>query len=96
MRTIFECDVERTSENRVAIEVVGNGFLYNMVRIIAGSLLEIGRGARSPESIDEAFSNGDKALTGPTLGPQGLSLEWIEHDLPEAAGAHTVEEDFLR
>ena len=63
----------------MAIEVTGNGFLYNMVRIIAGSLVEIGRGAREPESIDEALATQDRSLTGPTLGPQGLRLEWIEH-----------------
>jgi tRNA pseudouridine38-40 synthase len=83
VRTILECDVAADSENRIVIEVVGNGFLYNMVRIIAGSLVEIGRGARAPESIDEAFASGDRALTGPTLGPQGLRLEWIEHEMPD-------------
>ena len=96
VRTILECDVECSSGNRITIEVVGNGFLYNMVRIIAGSLLEIGRGARSPESIDQAFSSGDRSLTGPTLGPQGLSLEWIEHELPESDGSQHIEEDSSR
>ena len=82
-RTILECDVQTDGENRMIIEVIGNGFLYNMVRIIAGSLVEIGRGARTPESIDVALATGDRALTGPTLGPQGLRLEWIEHEISE-------------
>ena len=79
VRTILECTVETDSENRMAIEVIGNGFLYNMVRIISGSLLEIGRGAREPNSVAEAIKNQDRRLTDPTLGPEGLRLEWIEY-----------------
>ena len=93
VRTILECEVEAVSKNRIAIEVIGTGFLYNMVRIIAGSLLEIGRGARVPESIDLALASGDRALTGPTLGPQGLRLEWIEHDIPTSRDSRAHEED---
>ena len=78
-RHIGSCRVIETEVNRVRIEVVGDGFLYNMVRIIAGSLLEIGRGARSPDTITEAIRNRNRALTGPTLGPEGLCLEWIEY-----------------
>ena len=78
-REIEECEVIEISQNRLRIDVVGNGFLYNMVRILAGSLLEIGRGARAPESISEAIAHQDRTLTGPTLGPEGLRLDWIEY-----------------
>ena len=79
IREIHSCEVLSIAENQLRMEVVGNGFLYNMVRIIAGSLLEIGRGARSPESIEQALQRQDRRLTGPTLGPEGLRLEWIEY-----------------
>ena len=79
IREILGCTVSEAGENRVKIEVIGDGFLYNMVRIIAGSLLEIGRGARTPESITTAIRDRDRSLTGPTLGPEGLRLEWIEY-----------------
>lgn len=79
IREILSCKVTTLTQNRLKIEVVGGGFLYNMVRIIAGSLLEIGRGAREPNSITKAIRNQDRRLTGPTLGPEGLRLEWIEY-----------------
>ena len=78
-RRIEKCEVIEITQNKLRIDVVGDGFLYNMVRIIAGSLLEIGRGARVPESITEAITHTDRTLTGPTLGPEGLCLEWIEY-----------------
>ena len=86
VRTIEECTVDPLPGSRVRVAVVGDGFLYNMVRIIAGSLLEIGRGARTPLSIREALERGDRALTGPTLGPEGLLLEWIEYPSDRPAG----------
>ena len=79
IREILSCQVTELTKNRLKIEVVGSGFLYNMVRIMSGSLLEIGRGARRPSSITEAIKNQDRRLTGPTLGPEGLRLEWIEY-----------------
>ncbi len=86
VRTIEECIVDSMPGSRVRVAVVGDGFLYNMVRIIAGSLLEIGRGARHPRSIREALDRNDRALTGPTLGPEGLRLEWIEYPRERSAG----------
>jgi tRNA pseudouridine38-40 synthase len=71
----------------VHIVVQGDGFLYNMVRIIAGTLLEIGRGAIDPERIDQALASGDRRLAGPTLPPQGLCLEWICYDGEQPPGA---------
>ena len=79
VRRIHECGVDAPASNRVRIGVVGDGFLYNMVRIIAGSLLEVGRGARPVKSISEALDRGDRDLTGPNLGPEGLRLEWIRY-----------------
>ncbi len=62
------------------IRVRGNGFLYNMVRILAGTLMEAGRGTLDPNRIPEILESKDRtANPGPTLPPQGLRLEWIRY-----------------
>ena len=66
-------------ENEIHIFVEGSGFLYNMVRIIAGTLVEVGRGRFEPAVIDRILASADRRLAGPTLPPQGLSLEWIRY-----------------
>jgi tRNA pseudouridine38-40 synthase len=78
VRTIHRCDVQREGD-RVVITVEGNGFLWNMVRIIAGTLVEVGRGRFEPERIDEILETTDRQRAGPTLPPQALCLEWIRH-----------------
>ncbi len=84
VRTVFACGVreERAGADarRVAIEVVGSGFLWNMVRIIAGTLVEVGRGRIDEARIGEALRTGKRELAGPTLQPQGLCLEWIKYE----------------
>lgn len=77
-RTIHRCEVKRDG-GKVVITVEGNGFLWNMVRIIAGTLLEVGRGRFEPQRIDEILATADRQLAGPTLPPNGLCLEWIRH-----------------
>lgn len=82
VRTIFECRVEKQAAlEEVHVVVCGNGFLYNMVRIIAGTLVEVGRGQFSPEDIDRILAARDRQAAGPTLPPQGLWLEWIRYDV---------------
>jgi len=61
------------------IDVSGNGFLYNMVRIIAGTLLEVGRGRIDPDAIPTILERTDRAAAGPTLPPEGLCLMWIDY-----------------
>jgi tRNA pseudouridine38-40 synthase len=65
--------VTRTG-NEVIIRVTGNGFLYNMVRIIAGSLMEVGRGHMSIESIEDALKAKNREAAGPTAPAKGLTL----------------------
>ncbi len=80
VRTIFACEVERlTNRPEVHITVRGNGFLYNMIRIITGTLVEVGRQRKPPEWIDELLQHGDRHQAGPTVSPQGLCLEWIRY-----------------
>ncbi len=74
VRTIFECKVIALADDRCAIEVEGSGFLYNMVRIIAGTLAEVGRGRIRPEEVASILAARDRRGAGPTLPPQGLCL----------------------
>jgi len=59
---------------RIDILVSGTGFLYNMVRAIAGTLIEVGLGKRTPESIADLIASRDRSAAGPTAPPQGLCL----------------------
>jgi len=65
---------------RIHLELTGNGFLYNMVRIIAGTLLEVGEGKRPPEQIAEILAAKDRSLAGPTAPAHGLTLWRVEYD----------------
>lgn len=75
---------------RIVIDICGSGFLWNMVRIIGGTLVEIGRGRMNPSQIDEALRTGDRRHAGPTLPPHGLCLEWIRYR-QRAAETQTAE-----
>mgnify|MGYP001827128528 CR=1 FL=1 len=84
VRTIFGCSVEHAQTDhgavRFVVRVSGSGFLYNMVRIIAGTLMEVGRGKIAPDTIGGIIESKDRRNAGPTLPPQGLRLEWIRYD----------------
>ena len=82
VRTIHACHVEEhdaCGEREVQVVVAGSGFLYHMVRIITGTLLDIGRGHWRPERIDEILAAADRRLAGFTAPPNGLYLEWIRY-----------------
>jgi len=64
---------------RLRIDVSGDGFLYNMVRILAGTLHEVGRGKLDPNQIPAILESKDRTNAGPTLPPEGLRLEWIRY-----------------
>lgn len=76
VRTIYESRVERDGD-RVVYTVSGSGFLYNMVRIIAGTLLEIGGGKYPPEQMGRILSARDRGAAGPTAIAKGLVLKRI-------------------
>ncbi len=69
---------------RLVIRVWGNGFLWNMVRIIAGTLVEAGKGKCSPDRVREALRTGNRRLAGSTLPAHGLCLEWIRYGVSGA------------
>ncbi len=82
IRTITELTVLRGTvelADRVTIEVAGDGFLYNMVRTIVGTLVEIGRGTRDEAWISEVLSACDRRRAGQTAPPQGLFLVSVEY-----------------
>jgi len=82
VRTIFCCRVSQT-DCQVHVTVRGDGFLYNMVRIIAGTLIEIGRGRWLPERIDRILASCDRRDAGPTASPEGLILVCVHYDPAE-------------
>lgn len=63
----------------LSISVTGNGFLYNMVRIIAGTLVYVGIGKLTPDDVALILQNGDRKRAGKTLGAKGLVLEKVEY-----------------
>ena len=77
VRKIYSADVFHDGDD-IVIRVSGAGFLYNMVRIIAGSLMEVGSGKKEPQHIKEVLDGTDRTLAGPTAEPQGLTLFNIE------------------
>jgi tRNA pseudouridine38-40 synthase len=81
VRTIHDCLVtaDRRRRRRLHIDVAGDGFLYNMIRIIAGTLVEIGRGKIEPDAMDGILSATDRSAAGDTLPPEGLCLMWIKY-----------------
>lgn len=73
IRTIYEIRVEKAG-NYVTIRVSGSGFLFNMVRIIAGTLLEVGKGKLEPKQVKEILEAKDRQAAGPTAPARGLML----------------------
>ncbi len=80
VRTIYKADVLEKDNDRIWIELTGNGFLYNMVRIISGTLVDVGLGNVKPEQIPVIIEEKDRAKAGKTLPPQGLYLVSVEYD----------------
>ena len=78
VRTILDLSVTRSGD-RIDILVTGDGFLYNMVRAIAGTLVEVGRGAQRPEWVAEVIAARDRAAAGPNAPALGLALASVEY-----------------
>lgn len=82
VRTINDLQVNQTGE-KITIDVTGDGFLYNMVRIIVGTLVEVGLGRIKPSQIDEILLSKDRARAGRTAPPQGLYLIQVYYEMEE-------------
>lgn len=73
IQEIYRLDIT-TKNNKIFVDIVGSGFLYNMVRIVVGTLLEVGSGKLKPEVIKEMLETGDRKLGGKTVPAMGLYL----------------------
>lgn len=79
VRIIYKAEVIKKEEERIFIELTGSGFLYNMVRIISGTLVDVGLGKILPEEIPNIIKSQKRENAGKTLPPQGLYLMKVEY-----------------
>lgn len=79
VRTIYSCKVYK-EDDVIHIRITGNGFLYNMVRIIAGTLIKVGAGEMEPSYMKDIINGMDRELAGPTAPAHGLTMIGIEYD----------------
>ena len=79
VRTIYAVNVTK-EDDMVRIRIAGNGFLYNMVRIIAGTLMQVGTGLMEPEQVKEILEARDRSKAGPTAVAKGLTLVEIRYE----------------
>ena len=80
VRTIYKAEVKQMPNDKIWIELTGNGFLYNMVRIIAGTLVEVGLGKIKANEINDIMESKRRENAGKTLPPQGLYLVNVEYE----------------
>ena len=78
VRTIYTLQVIKDADDIITIRVQGSGFLYNMVRILAGTLIQVGIGAMEPEQMTEILEAKDRSASGPTAPALGLTMMGIE------------------
>lgn len=78
VRTIYSLEVLQEG-SEIIIRIKGNGFLYNMVRIITGTLIQVGKGRFMPEYVKQMLEAKDRTVAGQTAPPQGLTLVGIEY-----------------
>ena len=81
VRTVFWCDAVRKGDI-ITVRVCADGFLYNMVRAMVGTMVYAAYGKLRPEEIPALLETGDRRLTGPTMPPQGLYMNRVWYDGP--------------
>lgn len=80
IRTVYQATVEvDETTNEWVFTFYGDGFLYNMIRIIVGTVLEIADGRREVKEMKEILEARDRNVAGPTIGPEGLRLEKVDY-----------------
>ena len=79
VRTILRCDVTKDND-WIYIDVEGDGFLYNMVRNIVGTLVEVAREKINPQKIEQILEAKDRTAAGPIAPASGLCLMWIKYE----------------
>ena len=84
VRNLYEIQVEKGHDDIITIRLRGNGFLYNMVRIIAGTLMKVGMGMCQPEDVKTMLEARDRQAAGQTAPAKGLTLVGIEYETEPA------------
>ncbi len=101
VRTVSELSVERLTDGLpwpgacelIAVEITADGFLYNMVRSIVGTLVKVAHGQWTAADVSRVLKSGDRSQAGPTAPPQGLSLVRVDYDGADAAPEIVVNEE---
>jgi tRNA pseudouridine38-40 synthase len=87
VRTLTRVEVEREADPRIlSVVVEGNAFLYNMVRILVGTMVDVGRGRLRPGALARALETRERRVAGVTAPAHGLVLEQVHVELPEGTG----------
>ena len=82
VRVVFACEVKRVTDGTndwLHIDVQGDGFLYNMVRNIVGTLVDIGHGRWAPDQMSEILAAKNRCAAGQLAPASGLCLQWISY-----------------
>lgn len=79
VRTIYRIEIQELPQE-IILTFTGNGFLYNMVRILVGTLIEVGRGERMPETMEEILEGCHRSLAGFTAPARGLTLLEVRYE----------------
>jgi len=79
VRTVYWCEVEK-QDDMISMRICADGFLYNMVRAIMGTVVYAGLGKLEPKNIPSLLLDGDRRLAGPTMPPQGLYMSRVWYD----------------
>ena len=90
VRTIYSFDI-REEGDEISFEVTGNGFLYNMVRIMVGTLYYVGIGKLRPEDIPAIIASGDRTRAGKTMPPEGLYLKRVVYPFEQESTSDNKE-----
>jgi tRNA pseudouridine38-40 synthase len=85
VREVYECELTDDSGGLLTLTVTGNAFLYNMVRIIAGTVLYAGLNKIAPDGVPGIIASRDRDRAGKTMPPEGLTLMRVEYALPHAS-----------
>ena len=80
VRTVYNLDISKNEEDIITFRISGNGFLYNMVRIIVGTLIKVGLSVYPPEHVKEIIDAKDRNVAGPKAPARGLTLVGIEYE----------------
>jgi tRNA pseudouridine38-40 synthase len=91
VRTIEKIEVQSEDLNTLDIYISANGFLYNMVRIIIGTVVDVGKGKITIKQVEEALKNQNRSSAGHTAPPQGLFLEEVRYKLNDCKNKETLD-----